>query len=129
MNLGELDGVGEGVAGGADADGGVGVGHGIGEDGHAAAGEGVEFLAGDDGGLLAEGVARRSAKAGSLSQRRRVVSSMPASREARARVGAAAMTGRAACWRKVRSERSSWSASPSLAMGRSFDGLRTSGES
>ena len=54
LHFGQLDSVGEGVAGGADPDGGVGVGHGLGKDGHAAAGEAVQFLAGDDGGLLAE---------------------------------------------------------------------------
>lgn len=50
---------------------------------------------------------------------------MPASREARATEGAAAMTGRAACWRKVRAEKSGWSLSPSLGAGRSFDRLGT----
>ena len=57
LDFGQLDGVGEGITGGAEAYCRVGVFHGLGKDGHTAAGQAAELLAGEDDGLLTEGKA------------------------------------------------------------------------
>ena len=54
LDFGELQGKGDGIAGGAEAEGGVGALHDLGENGETAWEEGLGLLTGEVGGLLTE---------------------------------------------------------------------------